>query len=196
RVELPIANPMNQLLLSLLFFGLTIPLRAQEIKSLADFQAAADQANEILTIPDWPKTPAEIGAEIYGALAKANTALDTIGQQDITQVSFQSTAGALDDMASDAYNALNKATIIKQTNKDAAMRDAAEAAIKTFQDWAVGIDYREDVYQAAKAFADKKAPLNGEDALLLEYTMRDYRRAGLDLPPEKRAEVERLRKEL
>ena len=36
----------------------------------------------------------------------------------------------------------------------------------------------------------------GEDALLLEHTLRDYRRAGLALPPDKRAEVEKLRKEL
>ena len=66
------------------------------------------------------------------------------------------------------------------------MRDAAEKAIKVFQDWAVGIDYREDVYKAIKAFADTKPKLAGEDKKLLDETMRDYRRAGLALPPEKR----------
>ena len=76
------------------------------------------------------------------------------------------------------------------------MRDAAEKAVKVFQDWAVGVDYREDVYKAVKAYADTKPKLEGEDALLLEHTLRDYRRAGLALPPEKRAEVEKLRKEL
>ena len=30
----------------------------------------------------------------------------------------------------------------------------------------------------------------------MQYTLRDYRRAGLDLPKDKREEVERLRKEL
>jgi thimet oligopeptidase len=187
---------MKPFLLVSLLAGLAFPLRAEESKSLSDFQAAADKANEILTIPEWPKTPDAIGAEVNGAIAKANAALDAIGQQDLSKVTFQSTAGALDDMANEAFTAVNKATIIKQTNKDAAMRDAAEAAIKTFQDWAVAIDYREDVYKAVKAFADPKPPLAGEDALLLEYTMRDYRRAGLDLPPEKRPEVEKLRKEL
>ena len=76
------------------------------------------------------------------------------------------------------------------------MRDAAEKAIKVFQDWAVGIDYREDVYKAVKAFADTKPKLQGEDALLLEHTIRDYRRAGLALPPNERSVVEKLRKEL
>ena len=76
------------------------------------------------------------------------------------------------------------------------MRSAAENAVKAFQDWAVGIDYREDVYKAIKAFADTHPKLSGEDAKLLKETLRDYRRAGLDLPPDQRKEVEQLRKEL
>ena len=76
------------------------------------------------------------------------------------------------------------------------MRAAGENAVKVFQDWAVGIDYREDVYKALKAFADTQPKLSGEDKKLLDETMRDYRRAGLALPPEKRKEVEDLRKQL
>src|SRR5438067_4940750 len=76
------------------------------------------------------------------------------------------------------------------------MRAAAEEAVKAFQEWAVGIDYREDVYKAIKAFADTHPKLSGEDEKLLHETLRDYRRAGLDLPPDQRKEVEQLRKEL
>src|SRR5205814_6410420 len=49
---------------------------------------------------------------------------------------------------------------------------------------------------ALKAFANTKPKLSGEDKKLFDETMRDYRRAGLDLPPEKRKEVEDLRKQL
>src|SRR5436190_14110941 len=76
------------------------------------------------------------------------------------------------------------------------MRAAAENAVKEFQDWAVGVDYRDDVYKVLKAFADTKPTLDGEDKKLFDETMRDYRRAGLALPPEKRKEVEDLRKQL
>src|SRR5215467_8504037 len=76
------------------------------------------------------------------------------------------------------------------------MRTAAENAVKAFQDWAVGIDYREDVYKAIKAFADTHPKLSGEDEKVIKETLRDYRRAGLDLPPDQRNEVEQLRKEL
>jgi len=60
----------------------------------------------------------------------------------------------------------------------------------------VGLDYREDVYRAVKAYADRKPKLAGEDAKLLAETMRDYRRVGLELPKAERDEAERMRKEL
>ena len=103
---------------------------------------------------------------------------------------------ALDDVTYEASLAANRATLIKETNTNPAMRTAAENAVKAFQDWVVGVDYREDVYKAIKAFADTHPKLTGEDEKLLKETLRDYRRAGLELPPEQRKEVEELRKEL
>jgi thimet oligopeptidase len=111
-------------------------------------------------------------------------------------VTFQNTVVALDDLAYEANNVGNKATIIKQANTDPKMRAAAEKAVKAMSDWFVGIDYREDVYKSIKAFAETNPQLTGEDKKSLDETMRDYRRAGLALPPEKRKEVEQLRKQL
>ena len=171
-------------------------LSAADLKTVDDFRDAAAKANAVLTIPDWEQTPEAVEAAIKNAIAKANKALDQIGGQDLSKVSFQSTVGALDDLTNEANLQANKATIVKETNTNAAMRTAAENAVKMFQEWAVGIDYREDVYKALKAFADTHPQLSGEDDKLLFDTMRDYRRAGLELPPEKRKEIEQLRKEL
>jgi Zn-dependent oligopeptidase len=182
--------------LSILSGLLVVDLSAADMKSVDDFRAAAAKANAVLTIPEWEKTPAAVDATMKDAIAKANKALDQIGAQDLKKVTFKSTVVALDDLSYEASLAANKATVIKETNTDTAMRTAAENAVKVFQEWAVGIDYREDVYKALKAFADTQPKLTGEDAKLLKETMRDYHRAGLDLPPEKRKEVEQLRKDL
>src|SRR5881275_2537883 len=173
-----------------------VDLRAENLKSVDDFRAAAAKANAVLTIPDWEQTPEAVDAMTKNAIATANKALDQIGAQDPSKVTFKSTIVALDDLTYQAGNAANKAVIIKESNTNEKMRAAAENAVKQFQDWAVGIDYREDVYKALKAFADTKPNLSGEDKKLFDETMRDYRRAGLELPPEKRKEVEQLRKEL
>jgi thimet oligopeptidase len=179
-----------------LALGLVLSVSAAEMKTVEDFREAAAKANAVLTIPEWEQTPEAVEKAMNNAIATANKALDQIGHQDLSSVTFQSTAGALDDLVYEANLQANKATIIKQANTDAGMRAAAEKAVKTFQDWAVGIDYREDVYKALKAFADTHPQLSGEDEKLLFETMRDYRRAGLELPPDKRKQVERLRKEL
>src|SRR5947209_18981819 len=173
-----------------------VDLRAENLKTVDDFRAAAEKANAVLTVPDWEQTPEGVDTMIKKAIATANKALDQIGAQDLSKVTFKSTVVALDDLAWQASNAANRAVVIKESNTDPKVRAAAENAVKAFQDWAVGIDYREDVYKALKAFADTKPNLTGEDKKLFDETMRDYRRAGLDLPPDKRKEVEDLRKQL
>src|SRR5437016_2221688 len=188
---------MKSSVLCVLFIAATSSnLLTADLKTVDDFRAAAAKANAVLTIPDWEQTPEAVEASMKDAIAKADAALDQIGAQDLGKVTFKSTLVALDDATYQAGLAANKATIIKETNTNPAMRTAAENAVKAFQEWAVGIDYREDVYKAIKAFADIHPKLTGEDEKLLKETLRDYRRAGLDLPPDQRKEVEQLRKEL
>src|SRR6184192_4529342 len=182
--------------LSFVFAAASLSLSAAELKTVDDFRPAAAKANAVLTIPDWEQTPQAVEAMMNDAIAKANNALDQIGAQDLSKVTFKSTVVALDDLTYQAGIAANKATIIKETNTNPSVRTAAENAVKAFQEWAVGIDYREDVYKAIKAFADTHPKLSGEDEKLLNETLRDYRRAGLDLPPDQRKEVEQLRKDL
>ncbi len=190
----------NEILMKKLSFLILLlcftSLRATDLKSVDDFKAAAVKANSILTVPDWEQTPEAIDTDMKNAIAKANAALDQIAAQDPKKVTFKSTIVALDDLSYDAGSTANRAEIIKQTSTNEAMRNAAENAVKAFEDWAVGIEYREDVYQAVKAFADTHPKLSGEDKKLFDETMRDYRRAGLSLPPDKRKEVEQWRKDL
>jgi len=174
---------------------LVVDLRAAE-KSVDDFRAAAAKANSVLTIPDWEQSPEAIDASMKDTIAKANKALDQIGAQDPGKVTFKSTVIALDDLSYQAGLTANRANIIKESSTNAAMRKAGEDAVKAYQDWAVGIDYREDVYKAIKAFANTHPKLSGEDKKLFDETLRDYRRAGLELAPDKRSEVEQMRKDL
>src|SRR5882762_3680982 len=191
---------------SLAYFALPFPMSNDSSKAAfvhvplillaSSLVAAAAKANAVLTIPDWEKTPDAIETAMKNAIAKANAALDQIGAQDPGKVTFKSTVAALDDVTYETSLAGNRATLIKETNTNPAMRTAAENAVKAFQDWVVGVDYRDDVYKAIKTFADTHPKLSGEDEKLLKETLRDYRRAGLELPPDQRKEVEELRKEL
>ncbi|PYJ06837.1 MAG: hypothetical protein DMF06_17290 [Verrucomicrobia bacterium] len=187
---------MKTFVVSFLFCTVALATQAEDLKTVDAYGDAAAKANCLLALPDWEQTPEAVEASMKNAIATANKALDEIGAQDPAKVTFKSTIVALDDLGYQARLVANKATIIKETNTSAAMRTAGENALKVFQDWAVGIDYREDVYKAVKAFEKTQPKLSGEDAKLMKETLRDYRRAGLELAPEKRQEVEKLRKEL
>jgi len=184
------------LFLSLASLASSHSLPAAEAKTVDDFREAAAKANAVLTVPDWEQTAKAVDAMMNNAIAKANKALDQIASQDQKKTNFKSTVVALDDLTYEAGLAANRATIIKETNTNPELRAAAENAVKAFQGWAVGIDYREDVYKTIKAFAETHPKLSGEHEKLLNETLRDYRRAGLDLPTDQRNEVEQLRKEL
>ncbi|HEV3408779.1 MAG TPA: hypothetical protein VG095_00665, partial [Chthoniobacterales bacterium] len=165
-------------LAAFLFVALFSLAHAAEPKKIEAFQSAAAKANAVLTIPSWEQTPEEIERTASEAIAKANAALDQIGTQDLSKVTFKSTVVALDDLVWEATLAANRAVVIKESHQSPAMREAAEKAVKALQDWSVGVEYREDVYRAIKALEKTKPKVSGEDEKLFRETLRDYRRAG------------------
>jgi thimet oligopeptidase len=164
--------------------------------SLEQFQERAAKFNEIVTVPTFETTPDEVAATASNVIAAGNTALDRIGRLKPGEVDFTNTIRALDDMAYSIQTPENRLELIQQTSTNAAVRDAATEAIKQLDQWSVGTDYREDVYAAVKAYAEMKPQLEGEDKRLFDETLRDYRRAGLELPKDQRDQVEKLRKQL
>ena len=122
--------------------------------------------------------------------------LDAIASCAHEKQTFANTIAALDDLNYDLGLTASRLNLIKETSPEKALREAATVAIKKLSEWSVGLDYREDVYHAVNAYARTLPKLVGEEEKLLKEVLRDYRRVGLELPKDKRDEVERLRKEL
>ena len=164
--------------------------------TLADLQKKAARFGTVLALPTFEGTPAEVAKSTDETIAKADKALDAIGSLNAGKVTFRNTFRALDDIQSDVTQHENRIAVLSQAHPDAKMREAAIEADEKFSAWAVGVDYRKDVYKAVKAFAATNPKLQGEDRRLFEEQLRDYKRAGLDLPDDQQKEVENLRKEL
>jgi thimet oligopeptidase len=187
-----------------IFFAAVVLTACNQIKpkpvasgdSLSEFQKRAAKYNSVVTVPTFETTPSEIATTVSNTIAGGNAALDRIGKLGASDVTFKNTIVALDDMGFESGLAANRLSLIEQTSTNADVRDAATDALKKLSEWSVGVDYREDVYRALKAFAATNPKLSGEDKKLFDETMRDYRRAGLELPKEQRDEVEKMRKEL
>ena len=163
---------------------------------LAALQARAANFNSVVSVPLFETTPEAVALSVTNTITQANAALDAVGRLEPGKVSFDNTIRTLDDVSYGVSLTANRLELMKETSTNAAIRDAATEGVKVLQEWAVGIDYREDVYAAAKAYALTQPRLEGEDKKLFTETMRDYRRAGLELPKADRAEVEKMRKEL
>ncbi|HEX4122937.1 MAG TPA: M3 family metallopeptidase [Verrucomicrobiae bacterium] len=168
----------------------------EKANALAEFQSKAAKFHSIITVPTFETTTNAIESSTKEAIARAEAMLSQIGGLQDSQVNFDNTVRALDDVGFIVNGIQNRFSLIQVTSQDAAVRDAATDQLKVLEQWDVGLDYRQDVYRAIKAYADTHPQLEGEDAKLLKDTMRDYRRAGLDLPPAQRDEVEALRKKL
>src|SRR6266568_3874959 len=157
--------------------------------ALRELKRRAAEFNCILSLPHFELTTNEVRASVRQTIAVGSNALDRIGGLKPRQVTFENSVRALDDLYEQISLTANRLSILKETSTNALLRDTATDALKDLQEWTVGLDYREDVYKAVKAYADKSPKLAGEDAKLLDETMRDYRRAGLGLPKPLRDDV-------
>lgn len=163
---------------------------------VAGFQKLAAKFKSVIRVPTLETDATAVHRAVSNTIARANAALDEIAACSHEKLTFENTIAALDDIAYDIGLTANRLNLIKETSTDLALREAATEAIKKLSEWAVGIDYREDVYRSVNAYARTLPKLKGEEDKLLREVLRDYRRAGLALPKEQRDEVERLRKEL
>ncbi|HMP81170.1 MAG TPA: M3 family metallopeptidase [Verrucomicrobiota bacterium] len=184
------------LILAVAVAGCRTPQKDDSTMTLSEFQKKARAYNSVVSLPKFETTPEQILATVRKTIKDGNAALDRIAAIKPGSATFRNTVVALDDLGFNISENISRIYLIKETSTDAKMRAAATAAVKDIEEWAVGLDYREDVYLVLKAFADTQPSLAGEDAKLFQETMRDYKRAGLELPRAERDEVERMRKEL
>jgi thimet oligopeptidase len=164
--------------------------------TLTQLQEQAAKFSTVLTPLNWETTPEQIASEADAAVASANRELDEIGKLTPSQLTFQNTIRALDDVGFELDTVHHRFDIIEQAHPDPKMRSAAVEAVQKLNDFAVGIDYRQDVYHSVRAFAETKPQLQPVEQRLLDFTLRDYKRAGLTLDETKRHQVESLRKQI
>ncbi|HXM27915.1 MAG TPA: M3 family metallopeptidase, partial [Chthoniobacterales bacterium] len=161
-----------------------------------DLQDQAARFNSVLTLPDWETTVAQVDANVDAAIADANRQLGAIAGVDPKGATFENTVRALDDVYAKVFQTGRRIVVLEQAHPDPKMRSASLDATQKLDEFVVGIDYRKDVYRSIKAYLDTNPHLEGQDARLVEFTVRDYKRAGLTLPDEKQQKVEALRKKL
>ncbi len=130
------------------------------------------------------------------ALAAADALVDSIVTADAA--SYAATIAPLDDIAAITSDAYGKGAFMARVHPDAAVRDAAIAAEEQLTKWGTDLVFRRDLYEAVARFAgsEEAASLTGTRRRMLDFVVRDFRRAGHELADDARDRLQELRRRL
>ncbi|MGH8874713.1 MAG: M3 family metallopeptidase [Acidimicrobiia bacterium] len=100
----------------------------------------------------------------------------------------------LDRVGAFLAEAFGRGGFMGYVHPDPDARAAGRTAEERLETWSVELAFRDDLYRCVQSFSESEeaASLTGEAARLLEFTMRDFRKAGHQLGPEAREEVRRI----
>ena len=138
-------------------------------------------------------TPALIEEGTDRAIREAEAMLDDLVAPKEGR-SFENTLRPLDRIADTVAHATTSYTFMGYVHIDKEVRTAAKAAEEKLTKWGSDIYFREDLNAALQEYAatDEARDLQGEHRRLLDFVLRDLRRAGHDLEPETRERVQEL----
>lgn len=148
---------------------------------------------------DTSKTPEQIATECKAAETRTDEALAALVKVPDAQRTFDGTFVALEDASVDYIVAISRLSFLKDIHTDEKVREAAAACEESAGKYAVALGARKDLYLAMKGYlenAGKKDTLDAQQKRLVEITMRDFRRNGLELDDAKRAELVKIRQRL
>lgn len=111
-------------------------------------------------------------------------------------LTYDSTLGRFDDVLLEINSASELPYLLAVTHPDAAVREAAKLCEPRADAFTTAVYLDADVAAVLRAYAEKKEPLTGEKKHLLSDVLRDFRRNGLELSPEKQAELRKMNDDL
>lgn len=138
----------------------------------------------------------EIPKAIKDAVAKADADIAKIIAVPDADRTWANTLGAFDDLSARLERETSMPIFMANVSTDPKVRADARAGEEFLGNWGVEVSQREDLYKAIKAFAALKPKLDAEQQRVLDFSLRDYRRSGMDLPIAKRERIAEIQKEL
>jgi oligopeptidase A len=133
---------------------------------------------------------------VDAAIKRANDAVAKVVAIPDKDRTFDNTLGAIDDLLANLESDTSLLIFMSNVSPDAAVREASQKAEEQAGNYGIELGKREDLYKAVMAYANTHPKLEGEQKRFLEFTLRDYRRAGMNLTPEKRAELTKIQQEI
>lgn len=147
----------------------------------------------------WSRLGAEhIAPDIGLALKRAQAAVDEIAARAPDGLTYENTFLALEHSTEELNVAWGKVTHLQSVADAPALREAHNAMLPKVTAFFASVPLNAELWRRLKAFGDSPAAreVSGIHRRFMEETIKDFRQAGADLPPDKRARLEALQSEL
>jgi len=147
--------------------------------------------------PTWSFSADDIAQTTSDALKAHEEGLNKIAALKPEECNFESVLRAMANIDLSSEIKLNPVDFMQYVSTDKAVRDAAVGSSKS-QDYGIGAGMRMDVFESLK-HAEKNtdvSKLTAEEKRFLEKELLDRKRAGLDLPEDKRETLMAKKKEI
>lgn len=143
------------------------------------------------------KSADEVDAMLSEAIEACEELVDEVVEVEEPRT-FENTMRPLEKVAARLSDVGGHGPFLAHVHTDDRVRDAARESEQRLRQWATDLEFREDLYEAVKAFNETKeaSELNGEQRRLLDFTMRDFRLVGHELAPERKARAQEIRQRL
>lgn len=130
------------------------------------------------------------------AISNAETLVDQAIAS--TPRTWAETIGPLEQAGTIIGDAYGRSPFMARVHPDREVRDRATEIEERLTKWGTDLIFRTDLFEAVKAYSttDEAQSLTGTKARLVQFWLRDFRRAGHELLASDQAELQRLQKRL
>ncbi len=137
-------------------------------------------------------TADSIRLTVESAIAEAEAIVDRVVEGD--HDTFDRVMAPLGEAGNIMARTYGTTAFMGYVHPDATIRAVGKEVEERISKWGVELAFRDDLYAAVKAYSKsaEASGLPGDRARLLQFTMRDFRKAGHELAPEARARVKDL----
>ena len=130
-------------------------------------------------------------------LGRAQTRIDALAR-DPEARGYDNTLATLDDITQEVSESLTPIHHLLSVAESPELREAFNSVLPEITQFWSRLPLNEDLWNQVKAFSEttEAEALEGIRARHLEKTLREFRRAGAELPPDKKSRLEEIRVEL
>jgi len=142
--------------------------------------------------------PELVAPAIDAALVRAEASIAAIAARNLAALTYENTFLALEHATEELTVAWGKVTHLQSVADSPALREAQNAMLPRVSAFYAAIPLNAALWERLRTFATSPAAaaLTGIHRRFLNETVKDFRQAGADLPPEKRTRLEALQSEL